>query len=182
METLTDKIEAFLRPGSGYGSGYGYGSGDGVQSFKDKVVYLIDGVQTIITHINKNIAKGFILNDDFTLEECYIAKGQNKFAHGETAKKAVEALQEKIFEDLDTDQAIEQFREEFKQSNRKYKVKDLYQWHHILTGSCEMGRKAFARNHDIDIENDKMTIKEFIELTENDYGGEIIKQLKEYYA
>ena len=29
--------------------------------------------------------------------------------------------------------------------------------------------------------NEMYTIKKFIELTENDYGGEIIKKLKEYY-
>ena len=28
---------------------------------------------------------------------------------------------------------------------------------------------------------DKFTVKEFITLTENDYGKEIIKKLKEYY-
>ena len=42
-------------------------------------------------------------------------------------------------------------------------------------------RKYFAKNHDIDLDKDKVTVKEFIELTENDYGGNIIKQLKESY-
>lgn len=33
----------------------------------------------------------------------------------------------------------------------------------------------------INIDKDKFTVAEFIELTENDYGGEIIKKLKEFY-
>lgn len=44
-----------------------------------------------------------------------------------------------------------------------------------------MGRKTFAKNHNIDIHNDTMTVKEFISLTENAYCGEIIKELKESY-
>ena len=39
------------------------------------------------------------------------------------------------------------------------------------------GRKNFARNHNINIDKDKMTVQEFINLTENDFGGEIIKKL-----
>ena len=42
-----------------------------------------------------------------------------------------------------------------------------------------MGRKAFAKDHDIDIENDVMTVAEFINLTKNSFGGSVIKQLAE---
>ena len=173
--------------GSGYGSDFGdgddsgYGFGCEIKSLNGKKVYNIDEIETIITNVSKNIAKGYILNDDLTLTPCYIAKGQNKFAHGETIKEAVKALEEKIYEELDTEEAIEQFMEHFKQYNRKYKANELYKWHHILTGSCEMGRKQFAKEHNIDIDNDKISIKEFVELTKNSYGGDIIKQLKERY-
>ena len=37
--------------GSGDGSGYGSGYGSGIGSFDGNVVFKIDGVQTIITHI-----------------------------------------------------------------------------------------------------------------------------------
>ena len=60
----------------------------------------------------------------------------------------------------------------------KYPVKDFYDWHHKLTGSCEMGRNEFAKDHGIDLDNDMMTVDEFIKLTENAYGGEIIRKLK----
>ena len=83
---------------------------------------------------------------------------------------------------MDIRKKIKLFKEKFSDVNKKYFVKDFYQWHHILTGSCEMGRKSFARNYNIDIENDMMTVKEFISLTEDAYRGKIIKELKENYG
>ena len=171
--------------GSGYGSGYGYGygsgygSGDGIiKSFNQERVYKIDGVNTIIRHIKGNVAKGFILNNDFTLDTCYIVKGNNCFAHGETLRKAQEALEDKLFEDLDVEERISIFVEKFK-PGKKYPAKDFYSWHNKLTGSCEMGRKAFAKDHNIDVENDKLTVGEFINLTKDAFGGSIIRQLAE---
>lgn len=173
--------------GYGYGDGYGFGSGDGkgygdgysngLKSFNNETIYLIDNVQTIIKHIKGNIAKGEIIKRDFTTEECYIAKGQNKFAHGKTIKEAIKSLEEKIYEELDTKEAIEQFINKF-ELDKKYKGTKFYLWHHILTGSCEMGRDNFVKEHELDLEKE-YTVQEFIELTENDYGSEIIKQLKE---
>lgn len=45
-----------------------------------------------------------------------------------------------------------------------------------------MGRNEFARDHGIDLENDAMTPEEFIKLTENAYGREVIRQLKERFG
>ena len=168
--------------GSGYGSGYGYGDGsgygDGILIFNKQIVYKIDGVATIIKRVVNNLAKGFILNDDLTLTSCYVAKGHNLFAHGETAKKAAEALQEKIYANMDTDEAIELFLKTF-ELGKKYPAKDFYVWHNRLTGSCEMGRNKFVTEHDIDLDNGMYTVNEFIELTRNDYGGDIINRLAE---
>ena len=169
--------------GSGYGSGDGYGSGsgsgDGIKSINDQNIYHIDDVPTIITNVHNNIAKGKILNDDFSYEDCYVAKGQGYFAHGETIKEAVNSLQEKIFDDLDPEEKIAEFRKLFK-NNEKYKGEEFYKWHHILTGSCKMGRDNFIQNHNINLD-DEFTVKQFIEITENSYQGQIIKELKEFY-
>lgn len=141
-------------------------------------VYVIDGVQTIITQLRNNVAKGFILNDDLTKTPCYVVKHGNLFAHGETLHEAQKALQDKIFEDMDEDERIEAFCEEFNLSV-KYPAAKFFDWHNKLTGSCEMGRKTFCKNHDIDVATAEFTVEEFIKLTENDFGGEIIKRLKE---
>lgn len=159
------------------GSGFGYVCGYKIKSFNRKIVYLIDGIETIISDIKGNLAKGFILNIDFSLSPCYICKSNGDFAHGETLKEAKESLRKKIFENMDTDETIERFLSTF-EKGKKYPAKDFYEWHHYLTGSCKMGRKSFMQDRNITFD-DMYTVDEFIALCENSYGGEIIKELKE---
>lgn len=166
--------------GSGYGKGDGYGSGIGsgygIASYDGRDVHLIDDVQTIITAVFGGAAKGYILETDLTLTPCYIAKSGNTFAHGNTLKEAIDALHEKLFDDMPEEDRIAEF---FKTHSPgvKYPAKDLFVWHNRLTGSCEAGRMSFARSHDIDLENDTFTIEEFINLCKDSYGGETIKKL-----
>ena len=214
MESLSDKINAFLSAnsdfgsgsgsglgyssgsgsgsglgysygydfGSGSGSGYGSGSGSGggIASYNGEAVYAIDGVPTVIRQVRDNVAKGAILNFDLILTPCYVVKEGNTLAHGETLHKAMAALREKLFEGMPEEECIAAFIEEHKMG-AKYPVSDLYNWHHRLTGSCEMGRKQFTRDHNIDLEHDEMTVEEFIEITKNAYGGEVIKKLQKAY-
>lgn len=206
MEALNDKIKVFLGSGdgsgsgagygdgsgdgdgygdgSGYGDGYGSGSGSGygdgsggVASVNDRTVYLVDDVPTIFTAVTGDLAKGFILNSDLTESPCYIAKGRGYFAHGKTLREAVDALHEKIFDDLEPDEKISALLSEI-ELGQKYKVSIWYDWHHRLTGSCEAGRKAWMRNHGVTMD-DEYTLEEFCDLTKNGYGGAIIKQLAE---
>ena len=164
--------------GSGYGDGSGYGYGDGIAAFNSEVVYMIDNMPTIIRQIHGNIARGELLRDDLTLEPCYVVRQGNSLAHGKTLREAQGALMEKLFDDMPTDERIEMFMCEFK-AGKVYPARIFFDWHNRLTGSCEMGRREFARRHDIDIEHDEMTVDEFIALTENDYGGNVIKALKD---
>lgn len=172
--------------GSGCGSGCGYGSGDGDDDGDDDdfsganglTIYNVDHVNTVFYSIHKNVAKGAIFNRDFTFTPCYIVKGNGYFAHGETIKKAMESLQNKIFENLDVEEKIAKFIEEFK-LGKKYPAMKFYDWHNKLTGSCEMGRKSFAEDHDIDLDEDEFTVEEFIKITKNSYGGSVIQQLKD---
>lgn len=163
--------------GSNFGSGNGLGSGSGIDYFNDEKVFTIDGLKTIINHIKGNVAKGSILNGDFTITPCFVVKGNGYFAHGETVREAFNALRSKFFENMDSEETIESFTKKF-EKNKKYPCKDFYEWHHYLTGSCEMGRKSFMQNKGITFD-DSFTVDEFIEICENDYGSEIIKQLKE---
>ena len=163
--------------GSGFGDGSGSGNGYGnIKSFDGKDVFLIDGIQTIITAIFGNVAKGYILENDLTLTPCYVAKSGNTFAHGNTLKEAIDALHDKLFDDMPEEDRIAEF---FKTHSPgvKYPAKDLFVWHNRLTGSCEAGRMSFVRSHDIDLENDTFTIEEFVSLCKDSYGGETIKKL-----
>lgn len=57
----------------------------------------------------------------------------------------------------------------------------MFVLHHVLTGSCELGRWQFAVYNHIDVENGQMTMREFCQLTQDSYGGENIKQLIKAY-
>ena len=160
--------------GSGDGSGYGDGSGDGIKKYDGEDVHMIDGVQTIITAVHGNIAKGTILQEDLTLTPCFVAKVDGFFAHGETARAAVEDARDKAFEDMPQEERITAFLNAIK-PNTAYPVMTLYDWHHRLTGSCEAGRKAFAKDHGIDLSAD-MTREAFFELTKDAYGGSVIRE------
>lgn len=170
MEAIKDFLK--VESGSGYGSGYG------ISKFNGSDVYQIDGVSTVIASLHGNVAKGFALNSDLTQMPCYVVKGRNCFAHGETLHEAQQALQEKIFEDMDEDERIEMFLREF-DLGKKYPAAMFFDWHNKLTGSCKMGREMFCRNHNIDVSTADFTVSEFIELAENDFGGDIIRKLKE---
>lgn len=190
MEVLTR--EAFLHTdftgygsGDGYGdgSGYGYGSGsgDGLKSLNGQPVDYIDGVPTILTRIVGNVAKGFIVRNDLSIAPTYICKQGNMFAHGETLHKAMDALLEKLFDDMPTEERIEAFCAEFKPGVKRSAM-DFFSWHHRLTGSCEQGRREFARQHDVDLDHDELTPEEFFALTRNSYGSSIIRQTEKEFA
>lgn len=113
--------------GNGYGDGAGSGAGNSfgkgygccrghsldIKSYNGKPVYNIDGMATTIVKIRKNIAKGFIINEDLTTKKCYVAKGNGYYAHGLTLREAVEALRNKIYANMDTEEAIQCFLEAF---------------------------------------------------------------------
>ena len=162
---------------SGYGNGSGYGYGNGLKSINGKKIYMVDGIATTISHIHGNTAKGTIVNNDLTETPCYIVKEGKYFAHGKTLAEANAALQDKLFEDMPTEARIAAFWKCHKKGV-KYPTKDFFEWHYKLTRSCLMGRQQFAKDHDVDLDGE-MTVEEFIALTKNAFGGDIIKQLEE---
>ena len=162
--------------GSSYGDGSSYGGCYGIKSINGESVHLIDYTPTIIKQIHGNIAKGAILQEDLTLTPCYIVKNGDMFAHGETLRKAQEALRDKLFEDMSEEERIDTFLSEIKPKT-EYPVMIFFDWHHRLTGSCEMGRTAFAKDHGFDLDKDTITLEGFLELTKNAYGGSVIRKV-----
>ena len=171
--------------GFGFGAGYGDGSGDGyfygcgswsgIKELDGDTIYMIDDTPTFIDSVHGNYAKGRILQIDLTTKDCFIAKMYGRyFAHGETLKQAFNDAMNKSFQDIPEDERIARFKEQYPDNNVKISAKELFDWHNRLTGSCEMGRNNFVRNHGIDVDNDSFTVREFVELTKNDYGGDII--------
>lgn len=167
--------------GNGDGYGWGYGDGNGVKDINGNHVYIVDGIQTIIKSVRSNIAQGFVLQSDLTLKPCYIVKERNKFAHGNTLHDAFSALQEKLYDDSTEEERIEAFRKKFPEYDTPYPNRDLFAYHHVLTGSCRMGRESYCKDKGIDLDG-TTTIREFIELTKGSYGGDVICKLPEAYG
>lgn len=175
--------------GSGDGDGlcYGCGSEDGsgeggdvsvinIKTFNGHIIDYIDGVPTIITHIHNDVASGFIIGFDMTLIPCYVAKAGNYFAHGKTLKDAVKDAEAKEMGEMPIEERIEKFIEVFGSLDSEHTGKEFYDWHHILTGSCRMGRDKFCEENGINLTN-KYSVRYFLNITKNSYGGDIIKQI-----
>ena len=173
--------------GYGYGSGCGYGYGDGcgygsgIKEMNGDKVYVIDDVPTIIKSVHDNIAQGFILNNDLTLQPCYIVKEQNKFAHGDTLHDAFMSLQEKLYDGSTEEERIEAFREKFPDYDTPYSNRALFAYHHVLTGSCRMGRESFCKYKGINL-SDTTTVRQFVLLTKDSYGSVTIRKLPQAYG
>ena len=167
--------------GNVYGDGYGDGYGSGLSTYNGKKVYMIDDTATLIDSVHSQYARGSIINSDLTLTPCFIARSGDYFAHGETLEDAKRDAEAKALKNESIEQRIERFKTAYPDYDAKVSNAELYKWHNVLTGSCDLGRKRFAREHNIDIENGCMTVREFVELTKNAFGGAVIKQLKEAY-
>ncbi len=151
-----------------------------IKALNGNIVDYIDSVPTIITQVRGNIACGYIVKKDLTLEPCYIAKAGNSFAHGNTLKEAFADAEAKEMENMPIEERIKKFVETFGSLNSEHTGKEFYDWHHILTGSCRMGRDEFCKAHDVDFTK-KYTVRYFLEITKESYGGDIIKLIgKEY--
>ena len=110
-----------------------------------------------------------------TFRPCFIARVGNSFAHGKTLKEARKDAESKELSNLPPEERVEMFLEAYPDKKAEILAKELFEWHHILTGSCLFGRQQFCKDHGIDIERDKFTLNEFVKLTIGSYGGEIIK-------
>jgi hypothetical protein len=189
--------------GDGYGNGYGDGDGDGYgdeekfvftekanlflgysnnkkvklnKLFGRQVVY-IDELPCYVNSIKGNIALVSVIDvdDNYSLTDMFVIKNNNMFAHGKTIKDAQNALINKIFAFLNKEEKIIEFKKRFKKGIL-YPNKEFYNWHYLLTGSCEAGRNHFVESKKIDLE-DKMTVEAFVCTCSSEYGGDIIKQL-----
>ena len=179
--------------GSGYGSGSGDGSGYGVitltdyrkgfltkkiaslKSFKGKPVYYIDDIPCTFLSIVGNMAKVEVIRDDYTTQKMYIAKAGNLFAHGDTKESAISAVNDKFYASLSFEEKKAEFIKSFKKGE-SYPNRTFFDWHHHLTGSCKSGRMMFVKSHGIDL-GGNMTTLDFINLTKNEYNGEVIRDI-----
>ena len=132
---------------------------------------------TVLKSVHGDLAHGYTIGDDLTTTECYVARGHGYFAHGKTARDATSSLECKILSGMDTDTKVEEFVKRFDKDG-KYPVRDFYEWHGLLTGSCKFGRDSFAKEHGISMDGE-MGTKEFLGLTKDAFGSEVIRSIIE---
>ena len=145
-------------------------------------VLKVDNVPTIITNIHGNIAEGYTLQYNVNLVPCYIAKVGNYFAHGATAHQALQDAQEKYEWNKPLSERIADTVAKYPTLDTVVSHAELYALHHTLTGSRRFGRDEFAANHGLDPEDGAMTMRQFINLTMDAYGGGAIKELLHAYT
>lgn len=148
-----------------------------IARFNGEPVYYIDGMPTVLRSVHGDIAHGYTIGDDLTTTECYVARGHGYFAHGKTAREAAEGLERKIVGGMDTDAKVGEFMKRFSADGR-YPVRDFYEWHGLLTGSCRFGRDSFAKEHGISMDGE-MGTREFLCLTKDAFGGGVIRAVIE---
>lgn len=198
MEGLKEDVKKFISTdsgdgygdgsGDGSGDGYGYGdcygdgdgSGSGILSVNNYPVVSVDGVLTAFRSIKGNVAVGWIVKKDMTLSRCFVVKSDSLFAHGATLREAMSALRDKMFEDMPEGERIAAFVSEHK-PGVPVPNRELFDWHHRLTGSCLMGRNEFVERNGIDMD-ESTTPEDFIRLTEHAYGGDVIRKLRDFYV
>ena len=152
-----------------YGSGYGRGDGSKIKGY-----FVVDGILCKLL----NQKRGSYKVETFPQRKiCYLADYQGEIAHGDTLREAQEEARRKYFSGLTFKENKKRFLQEF-EKKRKLSGKALYEWHGVLTGSCRFGRDRFCEQHNIDLRK-KYTLKEFVDIVKDDFGGNKIKQLLE---
>lgn len=178
--------------GSGYGSGYGSGSGNGMENDGDLLsfarvgndtIHNINGAPMAIDNIKGNIAKGRILNDDMTFTDCWIVREGNCIEYGKDLHKTYLAAQRESAIQLPKEERLKMFVQRFPSPDEPIPIKELYHWHHVLTGACRIHSKEWCKRHGFNFEDEIycVSIRRFVNLTESEWGGDIIKELKNYY-
>lgn len=81
--------------------GYGYGDGCGIEKIDGYEVYQIGENQAIAEAVYGNVVRCAILHNDLTLEYGYTVRTGKYFAFGETLKKAMYELADKIMRGQD---------------------------------------------------------------------------------
>ena len=168
----------------GYGGGKGTGTGGcgdgyggGITAFCGDVVIPVDGLDTIITSVRGNIAKGYILRSDLTLAPTFIARVGDSFAHGATIREAVYDATNKHLDNMPDEARIDEFLRRCP-PNESHSGHDLLAGYRMLTGACKQGCDEFIRSRSIDLDS-QMTLAEFCKLTRDQYGGDIVRLLED---
>ena len=151
-----------------------------IWEWNNKKYIKVDNMFTVIDSCKGNVYRVHSIGSDKVMY--LVTDGNNNWAHGDTLHQAHRDMNAKAMEKRPLKDRIDMFRKQFSDPDKKIPARDLYDWHHTLTGSCEAGRNHFAREHGIDIDKDSFTVREFISLTCKSYGSDAILKLSAAYG
>ena len=117
-----------------------------------------------------------------TFSDCWIVREGNRFGYGKDLHDTYMAAQRESAMDLPKEERLKMFVQRFPSPDEMIHIKELYHWHHALTGTCKVGRDEWCKRHGFNIErNGFATVRQFVNLTKREMGGDIIMELKNYY-
>lgn len=141
---------------SGYGDKYGNGKGysyyinyesnpmNSIIEYNGYKTRLINNQLIYITNIKHFIAKGKIINPDFTTKDCYVGKINNFFIVESSIRKVIEELKKIVKKRNNiTDLAIA-FVETHPYYEKEYEWGEMLYWHTLSNNSCQHGRNKFS--------------------------------------
>ena len=136
-----------------------------LQDKKFKECVVIDCIISVIVNRHKNVLKVKNIGDE---DITFIVKDGEMYAHGATIKEARESLLYKISN-----------RDTSKYNNftldTKLTKKQAIEMYRVITGACEAGTRYFVEHNKIPR---NLTVAKVIEITENQYGN---NKLKEFF-
>lgn len=153
-----------------------------ILKYEGKDVHYIDDIPCTVNSVHEDwMSVNVIRTNDYTSYKAFVAKVHGVVSHGETIKEAFQEAHDKYMAELEPEERCAMFIKEFPDMDKKYPSQLFFDWHGTVTGSCKLGRRNFAEMKRINLDTATLTVKEFIDLTINEYGGDIIKLLRGKY-
>lgn len=154
---------------------------NGIVSFNDNNIIVIDGYVLYITHVHGPWAMGEIIKNDLTTQTCYLTKVNNTFVVDSSLKDVIEQMREKIFKNKENDDDIARaFVLAHPEYKKEYDWDEMVAWHSLSPTSCADGRRRFSK-----LANKKSgetaTPEELIRLMKNSPSKNIALKMEEIY-
>lgn len=144
----------------------------GLYNGKITEIDLTDNIKSAVIETKSKVKKVKLIDSDnniITDKVSYVvANGNGNFAHGRTIKEAKKSLLYKI-----SNRDVSKYTNLTLESEITFE--EAIKMYRVITGACEFGVKNFVEQYKID-EKKKYTIKEIIELTEGQYGNQLLRE------
>lgn len=137
-----------------------------VWEWSNRTYIKVDGIFSVVDNHHGNVWRVHKLgNDKMTY---IVTDGEYHYAHGDTIEEARKDLVYKI---CDRDKS--EYENLTLDSELTYS--EAIECYRVITGACSAGTRQFCENI-LTVRKEKYTIKEIIELTRSQYGGETFRK------